>query len=251
MINQIREEQPPLNLIRSPQLGAFQGPRIAESIINQQHNVIGGGIDNTRQYWNEKEQNWLRLSVNLNPLAFANYELFKSANIDISESPNPIQCILCFILKFIILILYFLTPYYQTMKLYEAIVILGAVDFWIIKNIRKLVGLRWWVEINDFGNESWVFETSTQEKGEIQRIHSRIFWFVQLFMFLMFVGMFIINASQLQISISICMFFPAAFTGYNLYAFNLCNKIKRSKLGESFLQMSVGRKSVKMPLKLE
>lgn len=30
-----------------------------------------------------------------------------------------------------------------------------------IDKLGKLVGLRWWVEIDDFGNESWVFETST------------------------------------------------------------------------------------------
>jgi hypothetical protein len=31
----------------------------------------------------------------------------------------------------------------------------------IANQLGKLVGLRWWVEIDDFGNESWVFETST------------------------------------------------------------------------------------------
>lgn len=48
------------------------------------------------------------------------------------------------------------------------------------------------------------------------------------------------------------MFFPAAFTGYNLYAFNMCNKVKKSKVGESFLRLSSGNaKSIKMPLKLD
>lgn len=75
------------------------------------------------------------MSVNLNPMAFANYELFKSANIDFTESPNPTQCLLCFIFKFLVLILYFLTPYYPTMTLYEIIVLVAAIDFWIIKNI--------------------------------------------------------------------------------------------------------------------
>ncbi|CAD8082524.1 unnamed protein product [Paramecium sonneborni] len=140
MLNHMQEEQPPLNFMKPSYQPAIQGPRIAESIINQQQGLGGVAIQNTRQFWNEKEQNWLRLSVNLNPIAFANYELFKSANIDISESPNPLQCLLCFIIKFIILILYFLTPYYQTIKLYETIVVLGAIDFWIIKNIsgRKI-----------------------------------------------------------------------------------------------------------------
>lgn len=66
----------------------------------------------TRQYWNEKENNWLSMSLNMNPMAFANYELFKSANMDIRESSNPTQCILCVVLKIAILFLYFITPYY-------------------------------------------------------------------------------------------------------------------------------------------
>jgi hypothetical protein len=66
----------------------------------------------------------------------------------------------------------------------------------------------------------------------------------------MFAGMLIINACALRISVSICMFFPAAFCGYNLYAFNLCNRVKRSKVGESFLKESVGRRSIKMPMRI-
>lgn len=71
----------------------------------------------------------------MNPLGFANYELFKSANMDIRESPNPTQCILCVVLKIAILLLYFITPYYSSMLLYEIIVVIGAIDFWVIKNV--------------------------------------------------------------------------------------------------------------------
>lgn len=71
----------------------------------------------------------------MNLMAFANYELFKSANINVNESPNPVICILCVIFKLTILILYILTPYFPGMILYEIIVVIGAVDFWIIKNV--------------------------------------------------------------------------------------------------------------------
>ncbi|CAK83589.1 unnamed protein product (macronuclear) [Paramecium tetraurelia] len=123
--------------------------------------------------------------------------------------------------------LYF-TPQYQ--RLYETIIVLDSIDFWIIKAIRKQLNQENQSDyvggLIDFGNESWVFETSSQQKGEVQMIHSRIYWFAQLFMFLMLVGMFIINASWLQISALLGMFFPTAFNGYNLYAFNLCNKLR-------------------------
>ena len=43
----------------------------------------------------------------------------------------------------------------------------GAFDFWLVKNItgrfffnfRKLVGLRWWNEFDDAGNETYIFES--------------------------------------------------------------------------------------------
>ena len=41
------------------------------------------------------------------------------------------------------------------------VLILSAVDFWVVKNItgRVLVGLRWWNEIMQDGSEKWVFES--------------------------------------------------------------------------------------------
>lgn len=64
---------------------------------------------------------------------------------------------------------------------------------------RILVGLRWWVEIDDEGVERWVFETRLVKMNTVvQRIHNRIFWFVQLFMLIVFTGMLIVNIFILQ-----------------------------------------------------
>jgi len=67
----------------------------------------------------------------------------------------------------------------------------------------------------------------------------------------MFAGMFIINLFTFKISTAVCMIFPALFTGFNLWAFNMCNKVKKSRMGAQLLQMSAGRSSIKMPLKLD
>lgn len=41
----------------------------------------------------------------------------------------------------------------------EIVVILAAVDYWIVKNLagRLLVGLRWWVDFDEMGEEHWKF----------------------------------------------------------------------------------------------
>ena len=40
------------------------------------------------------------------------------------------------------------------------VVLLSAVDFWTTQNVtgRLLVNLRWWTELDDFGNEIWIYE---------------------------------------------------------------------------------------------
>ena len=45
---------------------------------------------------------------------------------------------------------------------YLVIILLGAFDFWTVKNIsgRFLVGLRWWNEVQEDGSEKWIFESA-------------------------------------------------------------------------------------------
>ena len=43
---------------------------------------------------------------------------------------------------------------------FVVIVLLLSLDFWTVKNVsgRLLVGLRWWNQVDEDGNSSWVFE---------------------------------------------------------------------------------------------
>lgn len=53
-------------------------------------------------------------------------------------------------------------------------------DFWTVKNVtgRILVNLRWWSEIDDFGQEKWVFESvdDPEIKKGIGATDSFVFW---------------------------------------------------------------------------
>jgi hypothetical protein len=53
------------------------------------------------------------------------------------------------------------------------------VDFYYIKNIagRRLVGLRWWNEVNhQTGETHWVFESADPESRSINATDKRFFW---------------------------------------------------------------------------
>lgn len=106
---------------------------------------------------------------------------------------------MAFSFKVLVLLLYLATPYLQKrIMVFELIVFLSILDFWIVKNYcgRALTGLWWWVNIDeDTGKEQWVFETRVIGNVDIMlnRVHYRVFWFTQLFLGLMFLGIMVAN----------------------------------------------------------
>lgn len=78
----------------------------------------------------------------------------------ISESSHPMVAGLHVILKILIVFLYLVLPLITTVfSQMVFIIILGAADFWIVKNVagRLLVGLRWWIDFDEDGEEQWKF----------------------------------------------------------------------------------------------
>lgn len=58
-------------------------------------------------------------------------------------------------------------------------ILLLAADFYYVKNIagRRLVGLRWWNEVDpSSGDSKWVFESSEPGTKTINATDSRFFW---------------------------------------------------------------------------
>jgi hypothetical protein len=58
-------------------------------------------------------------------------------------------------------------------------ILLLATDFYYLKNIagRRLVGLRWWNEVDtSTGDSRWVFESADPEVRQINATDKRFFW---------------------------------------------------------------------------
>lgn len=58
-------------------------------------------------------------------------------------------------------------------------ILLLAIDFYYLKNIagRRLVGLRWWNEVDSTtGDGRWVFESADPESREQNMTDKRFFW---------------------------------------------------------------------------
>lgn len=74
-------------------------------------------------------------------------------------------------------------------------ILLLAVDFYYLKNIagRRLVGLRWWNEVNpQTGDSHWVFESSDPSTKTINATDSRFFWLALYAHPLLWVGLAIV-----------------------------------------------------------
>jgi hypothetical protein len=79
------------------------------------------------------------------------------------------------------------------------VLILAAVDFWVVKNIsgRLLVGLRWRSEIDEKGKEVWKFE-SYNEQYSPNRVDKAFFWGSQVLGTLIWGFFLIINVLGLN-----------------------------------------------------
>ena len=65
------------------------------------------------------------------------------------------------------------------MLIFIITILLLAADFYYLKNIagRRLVGLRWWNEVNaQSGDSHWVFESADPETRQINATDKRFFW---------------------------------------------------------------------------
>jgi hypothetical protein len=80
------------------------------------------------------------------------------------------------------------------------VLILAAVDFWVVKNIsgRLLVGLRWKSEIDEKGKEVWKFESYNHQQYAPNRVDKAFFWGSQILGTVIWGFFFIINVIGLN-----------------------------------------------------
>jgi hypothetical protein len=79
--------------------------------------------------------------------------------------------------------------------------LLLSIDFYYLKNIagRRLVGLRWWNEVNtSTGDSHWVFESAPEETRNDNKTDKRFFWLSMYIAPALWVGLAILAIVRLQ-----------------------------------------------------
>lgn len=69
----------------------------------------------------------------------------------VTDTSHPCLALIHIVLKILIVAMFLFLPWFvNSLTVLEVVVILAAVDYWIVKNLagRLLVGLRWWVDFD-------------------------------------------------------------------------------------------------------
>ena len=150
----------------------------------------------------------------------------------ISDASHPGVAGLHIILKIAIVFLYLVLPLITSgFSQMVFIVILSAADFWIVKNIsgRLLVGLRWWIDFNEDGEEQWKFECKVDEK-ENSGASDKAFWWTLILFSLIWIALLVINILKFALTqVTICAF-AAALLCFNVYSYYKCSKVQKENV---------------------
>jgi hypothetical protein len=146
----------------------------------------------------------------------------------ISQSSSPGVAAVHIILKIAIVGVYLILPFMTSSFNVLMVVVIGAaIDFWIVKNLagRLLVGLRWWIDFDENGEEKWKFECKVDERSN-SPASEKAFWWTQALFSLIWILLSVINVLKIDLTqITIC-FFCTALLLFNLYSYYKCSKVQ-------------------------
>ncbi|KIV89759.1 golgi apparatus membrane protein TVP23 [Exophiala mesophila] len=110
--------------------------------------------------------------------------------------------------------------------------LLLSIDFYYLKNIagRRLVGLRWWNEVNtSTGDSHWVFESAPPESREVNKTDKRFFWLTMYVAPALWIALAILAIVRLQNLIwLVTVVIALILTLTNTVAFSRCDKFSQA-----------------------
>ncbi|KAH7026317.1 uncharacterized protein B0I36DRAFT_294202 [Microdochium trichocladiopsis] len=109
--------------------------------------------------------------------------------------------------------------------------LLLAADFYYLKNIagRRLVGLRWWNEVDPTtGDSQWVFESSEPGTRTINATDSRFFWLAMYSQPLLWIALAILAIIRFKLMWLPLVAIALTLTITNSLAFSRCDKFSQA-----------------------
>ncbi|XXG98820.1 hypothetical protein Hte_005150 [Hypoxylon texense] len=110
-------------------------------------------------------------------------------------------------------------------------ILLLAADFYYLKNIagRRLVGLRWWNEVDpSTGDSRWVFESSDPAARAVNATDSRFFWLAIYAQPVLWVALAVLALVSLKFMWLPLVAIAITLTITNSLAFSRCDKFSQA-----------------------
>ncbi|KAL6712063.1 Golgi apparatus membrane protein tvp23 [Coniothyrium glycines] len=110
-------------------------------------------------------------------------------------------------------------------------ILLLAVDFYYLKNIagRRLVGLRWWNEVDaSTGDGKWVFESADMGEREQNATDKRFFWLALYAQPVLWVVLAVVALVSLEFIWLTLVVIALVLTITNTLAFSRCDKFSQA-----------------------
>ncbi|KFY74178.1 hypothetical protein V498_09998, partial [Pseudogymnoascus sp. VKM F-4517 (FW-2822)] len=110
-------------------------------------------------------------------------------------------------------------------------ILLLAADFYYLKNIagRRLVGLRWWNEVDvGTGDSQWVFESADPATKVVNATDSRFFWLAMYAQPCLWVALAVLAVVRFEFIWLTLVVIALVLTITNTLAFSRCDKFSHA-----------------------
>ncbi|KAJ9669083.1 Golgi apparatus membrane protein tvp23 [Coniosporium apollinis] len=149
----------------------------------------------------------------------------------LSAHPITLLCFLAFRTSSLLTYLFGLLFTSNYVLIFIITILLLAADFYYLKNIagRRLVGLRWWNEVDTSSGEShWVFE-SAEEGSRVQNMtDKRFFWLALYVQPVLWVALAVVAIVKLHFIWLTLVVIAMVLTITNTLAFSRCDKFSQA-----------------------
>ncbi|KAB8236209.1 Golgi apparatus membrane protein tvp23 [Aspergillus alliaceus] len=153
-------------------------------------------------------------------------------NWRLSAHPITLLCFLGFRIGALLMYLFGVLFIKNFILVFILTLLLLAADFYYLKNIagRRLVGLRWWNEVNTASGDShWVFESSDPTTRTITATDKRFFWLSLYVAPALWVGLAVLAIIKLSSVIWLSLVAIAlVLTITNTLAFSRCDRFSQA-----------------------
>eukprot|EP00897_Mesotaenium_endlicherianum_P007630 jgi/Mesen1/6896/ME000353S05921 len=116
-----------------------------------------------------------------------------------------------------------------------------ALDFWTVKNVsgRILVGLRWWSETDDNGENVWKFESLDQQAlDRLNKKDSWLFWWTLYLVPAVWLALGVVTLVRLSFDYLLIVGVALVLGGANIIGFTKCRRDARKQI-QQFAQQTV------------